>query len=198
MRYLLMSMFLLLTACKGTDGTEERVAFGGFREPQLTYAREHVSDMDALGGSHYRLALYGEQPTVIVNAVQFFEPENAAAGVCLPPDCPVPVISIDPTRANGELAFTAVMLHELIHEKISRGRHPERAQFHVCQFDGPLCYADGWWDAHAVMLPTSPGLGTSTGSGWGGSTEIIDTGAIPNFVITQADKEFYQWATSEN
>lgn len=62
---------------------------------------------------------------------------------------------VDPTQIHGEREFRSAVAHELIHWAISRGPHPERAEWHICKLawnEPPPehCYPG---NGHEVMAP---------------------------------------------
>lgn len=185
-----------LWRCGGTDGPRGVVRIGvrGCIAPQTDYLAAHVADPEGYGTDRVRLAAADEAPDIVVACVAFPDGEPAVAGL----DLGTGEVRIDPARVPGELAFAAVYLHEWTHWRIGRGPHPDRARVHVCRWadEAPPgeCWT-GWWDATAVMRPTTPGTG-GTAAGWSGDVESVDVGAIPNFALTEADRRMFAWATA--
>jgi hypothetical protein len=196
MRPLLLALLALVVAtCTHTNGTTYALHLGdACRDPQTAYTRGHVVDFDGFGGGHF---VMDDDPAARSAAATLtYECGPTSSGAPAELNLDTNVVTIDPALVAGELAWTAVMLHEGAHWQIHRGPHPERARVHPCpsvDYLGPdhaLCNADHWTDT-MVMAPTSPGIGAGNG-GWNGDTESSD--AIPHSQITLEDQEFVAWA----
>lgn len=200
MRYWLVGVLLVVAACSGARprsvaSPRERVYVGvdGCREPQVGYVRDHVADLDALDGPEWRLAIAPRRADVIVACADFAElcAVQGRAPSCEPGAARyrrhTPYVEIDPSRANGEFAFTAAFLHELVHWSVARGPHPDRAGLHVCEdpSDGEDCWSGGY--GLALM---NPQLGSRR---WRDTDDMF--GDVPQFSVTALDVAYYRFVT---
>ena len=183
--------FFALVSCPHTNSTVYAVHLtDACRDPQITYTRDSLSGMDDFGGGHF--VMDGAATASATVTVDCAPTSSGAPGEL---NLDTDRVTIDPALVAGELAWIAVLYHEVGgHWQIHRGPHPERARVHPCPTadylgDPALCNTDHWTET-MVMAPTSPGIGTASG-GWTGDVE--DVGSLPHSQITMADAEFVQW-----
>lgn len=106
-------------------------------------------------------------------------------------------VLVDPTRVQ-DLALQAVAAHEGMHWYIWwRGRHPERAKFHVCRLQGDEavradCYPHAYGTPHLMNYA----LGSTDYEGPGFNEAFV--GAIPQYEPTWIDVAFFDWATGRD
>lgn len=100
-------------------------------------------------------------------------------------------VLIDHLKLHDEFSLDGAALHELIHERVYWGPHPQRASLHVCRFavigpEPPECYPGD--HGEAVMNPTvgrdrsCPSFDEACAYSYG-----ITTPTIP-------DQHFFAWA----
>jgi hypothetical protein len=195
MRHTLLLALLLLTSCPHTDGITYAVQLtDACRDPQTTYTQNNVGSMDGFNGAHFVMADSPEASSATATAT--IDCGATTSGAPAELNLNTDRVTIDPTMVSGELAWIAVMSHEIGgHWQIHHGAHPERARVHPCPTadylgDPALCNTDHWLDT-MVMAPSTPGIGMGNG-GWNG--DIEDMSGIPHSQITLEDQEFLAWA----
>lgn len=184
---------LACASCIATNGVVYAVHLGdGCRDPQTTYTRDHVGDMDAFGGAHFVMDDAPEAAQARATVTVDCGPTSSGAPGELNLD--TDTVTIDPAQVEGELAWMAVLFHEVGgHWQIHHGPHPERAKVHACQSptdlgDPALCDTRHY-TPFMVMVAYQSGIGRGNGN-WNGDTETAD--AAPHSQITLEDSEFVQ------
>jgi len=202
MKWLSIVVLWTLVACYGADPAKygtRTVAPRGCREPQLTYLRNNITNLNQLG-----LAAFRTQ-TDLAQAVDYevlcddFDEQCEFYHIMEACDMTrsgyinlgTRELHVDIARANGEFAFSGVVNHETGHLYISQGPHPDMAKLHICPcgVKAPECWAGGC--GVAMMNPALAGLGTSTMTTWDGDTESIDVGMLAQNTPTDLDRKFF-------
>lgn len=160
-------------------------------EPHRSWAIEAVPRLDALGREAWRIAVAGDRVDVTVLCREFSADDpmrRNAVGSYQPGD---DYVEFDPTRARDSFSTHAVVMHELIHQRVGSGTYPQRASVHVCRLVRELpaggCY-DGWY-GEAVMNPAGIADGRP-GPAW---DDVVGTLSLD--IVYPGDRSFYRWAT---
>lgn len=193
MRLLSLALAALCAlSCTHTNGTVYAVHLANCREPQASYVRDHLADMDAFGGAHF---VAEDDPAAASAATTAtFDCGGTTSGRPEELDLTHDVVRMDPAQVAGELATMAILFHGLGgHWQIFHGPHPERAKVHACQSatdlgDPTLCDTRHY-TPFMVMVAYQSGIGAGNG-GWNGDVETAD--AAPHSQITLEDAEFVQ------
>jgi hypothetical protein len=155
------------------------------REPQLGYVRRDLPNMNQYGGPAWVYADSVDTADVVIDCPDLSDDPGAGRF-----ETGRDAVDVDPAKANGEFAFTAVAFHELIHWYVAqRGHHPERVTFHVCEhsWDHPSCWTGDYGPGMMNPSVTLADSGTDP-------FEHVDAGGIAYNVPTRSDLTFFHWA----
>jgi len=200
------SLALFLVACYGADSQNfgsKTVATKDCREPQTSYHRNNVSNLDQLQLAAFRAHTDDSKPADFVVQCADFALDcevHHDQAACDHRNSPgyytlgTNLCRVDHGQAQGEFSFSGVENHVLIHAYITQGPHPEMARLHICPCGVTLpdCWKGGC--GTALMNPGLSGLGPSTTTFWNGDTERIDVGVITLNTPTDLDRKFVQEA----
>lgn len=102
-------------------------------------------------------------------------------------------VLVDPARVNDNWSTRAVAGHELVHHLLSKGPHPETGKMHVCSWAyndpvPPNCYPNQAAD-RVLMSPAGP-------KEWDGDVQHFTLDHVPEYRVTEVDRQFIDWALS--
>jgi hypothetical protein len=155
------------------------VCVAGCDEPAATWARAAIPGLDAIGGPLWLAVDSAERPTATVRCAEL------APGTVGQYQLGGDTVYFDPAQVHSPDQVAAVVRHELVHWRVGRGPHPERARLHVCRLVNELPAGGCWPGRYGVaLLNPSPSLDDWTASG-----------AAPwTSEPTWMDSEFVLWA----